>query len=951
MGGGRMAPIAHRPQPTSLRPTRLGLAFLGLILVTLVGCINYGLSLGYAVTFLLGGVWVAAAAHATRAGRALGTTLEAPAEGVAGTDAAFVARVSSAGPALTAVVRAGPGRETASTTVRVPAGETVAVTLAVPAPVRGPLTLTRPVVAAFDPLGLWEVGRVLPAPGPLAVFPVPEVNAPPPPPRPVPGVGEEAGRTRGDEEFSGLRAYVPGDSPRQVSWRHAARTGALLTRETDAPAGTALSLDWADTASLPDPEARLSRLAAWVGAARRAGVAFRLSLPGVTLPAGAGEAHARAALTALAQQVPLPVPPALKKKAVPRAPLPGAPLRFTLFALAVALAPTALRQPLWLTALVAGVLGYSAARTLRPLPAPPTLLLGLAAGVGIALLNAEYGTLLGRDAGTALLGLLASLKAAETRTRRDARLLALLAVFVTLTHFFFGQGPLAAAHAALSLLLLLAALGRWTGPGEPARSLRTAGVLLLQAAPLAALLFVLFPRPDGPLWQLPVQDRARTGLADEITAGEFGDLAQSRAVAFRADFVGAVPAPDERYWRGPVYEAYDGQRWTQARGRGPSPSVEVYGPTLAYTLTLEPSSKPWLLALDTPTELPPGVFLTNAFQAVTLRPAPGRTRYAFQGRSSRLGVRESPERLNFDLQLPGEESPRARALAASWHTLEPAARVEAALGYLRSANFHYTLLPPTLPERDRVDAFLFGTRQGFCEHYASAFAFLMRAAGLPARIVGGYLGGEVNPNGGYLIVRQQDAHAWTEVWLPGQGWVRVDPTAAVAPARVSAGLPTALTRPTATAAPTPTSLRRAALRLDALQNRWNTWVAGYDGPQQRDLLGRLGMGGVGSPLYLALGGGLLALALLPTLLAARLRPRHADPAARLLDDLTHRLRLPRAPGETSTAYGERAAQRFPEQAQAIAGAVRAYHAARYGAGGDAGAVRELRAAVRRVRGR
>jgi hypothetical protein len=277
--------------------------------------------------------------------------------------------------------------------------------------------------------------------------------------------------------------------------------------------------------------------------------------------------------------------------------------------------------------------------------------------------------------------------------------------------------------------------------------------------------------------------------------------------------------------------------------------------------------------------------------------------------------------------------------------------VQAALGYLRSGNFRYTLSPPTLPERDRVDAFLFGTRQGFCEHYASAFAFLMRAAGLPARLVGGYLGGEVNPDGGYLIVRQQDAHAWTEVWLPGRGWVRVDPTAAIAPARVNAGLPTALTQPAAAAAPALTPLRRAALRLDAVQNRWNTWVAGYDGTQQRDLLGRLGMGGVGSPLYLTLGGSLLALALLPTLLSARLRPRHADPAARELDDLTRRLRLPRGPGETPTAYAQRAALKFPEQAQAITGAVRAYHTARYAPGGDAEALRTLRAAVRRVRRR
>ncbi|EYB68458.1 transglutaminase [Deinococcus phoenicis] len=944
-----------RLHPTRLRPTRLGLAFLGLTVVTLVGCINYALSLGYAVTFLLGGVWVVTAAHATRAGRAVSATLAAPAEAVAGTDAAFVARVSSAGPALTAALRAEAGRAPVQTMRHVPAGETVTVTLPVPAPRRGKLALTRLQVVALDPLGLWEARRALPVPEPLTVFPAPEVNAPPPPARTVPGAGEGAGRTRGDEEFSGLRAYQPGDSPRQVAWRHAARTGVLLTRETDAPAGTVLALDWADTARLPDPEARLSRLAAWVNAARRTGTPFCLTLPGRTLPMGGGEAHARAALAALAGHAPLPAAAAPARRATPPAPLPGSVLRFTLFALAVALAPAALRQPVWVTLMVAGVLGYSAARTLRPLPAPPTVLLGLAAGVTAALLYARYGTLLGRDAGTALLALLVALKTAETRTRRDARLLALLGLFVTLTHFFFSQGPLAAAHAALSVLLLLAALGGWTdpltGPPTGARPLRGAGLLALQAAPLAALLFVLFPRPDGPLWQLPVQDAARTGLADQISAGDFASLAQSRAVAFRADFAGALPAPAERYWRGPVYEAYDGVRWNQVRVRGPAPSLELFGPTFTYTLTLEPSGKPWLLALDSPAVLPSGAFLTNAFQAVTPRPATGRTRYAFQGRAARLGLRESEERLAFDQQLPEGESPRARALAASWQGLAPEARVEAALAFLRSGGFAYTLSPPALPERDRVDAFLFGTRRGFCEHYASAFTFLMRAAGLPARIVGGYLGGEVNPDGSYLIVRQQDAHAWTEVWLPGRGWVRVDPTASVAPARVNAGLPTALTRPAASAAPAPTPLHRAALRLDALQNRWNTWVAGYDGSQQRALLSRAGVGRIGGATYLGVAGALLALALLPALLAARLRPRSADPAARALHDLTRRLRLPRAPGETPTAYAQRAARQFPAQASAIADAVRAYHAARYAPDRHAEALRELRAAVRRVRRR
>lgn len=763
------------------------------------------------------------------------------------------------------------------------------------------------------------------------------------------GAGEGLRRTRGDEDFSGLRAYVPGDSPRQVSWRHAARTGQLLTRETDAPAGTVLALDWADTADLREYEARVSRLAAWVGAARRLGTPFALILPGVTLSAAAGEGQARAALAALALQPPLPAPPAPEKKSRPTQPLSAGPLRFTLFALAVALGPAALRQPIWVTLIVAALLGYTAVRTLRRLPAIPTLLLGLLAGVGIVGLNAGYGTLVGRDAGTAFLVLLVALKAAETRAVRDARLLALLGLFVTLTHFFFSQGPLAAAHAVLSVLLLLAALGVWTGGGEAGHPLRTSARLALQAAPLAALLFVLFPRPNGPLWQLPIQDRAQTGLADQVTAGDYANLAQNSSVAFRADFTGRLPKPNERYWRGPVYEGYDGVRWTQVRVGSPSPTADPFGPSLSYTLTLEPSGKPWLLALDLPTAVPPNAFVTNAFQAVTSRPATSRTRYNLQSRAARLGVQENTQRLQFDIQLPRGESPRALALAQAWRSLQPAARVEAGLRLLRAGNFRYTLSPPALPERNRIDAFLFGTRQGFCEHFASAFTFLMRAAGLPARMVGGYLGGEVNPDGGYLIVRQQDAHTWTEVWLPGQGWVRVDPTAEVAPARVNAGLGTALTQPRAAAPPPTTPLRRAALRFDALQTRWNTWVAGYDGSQQRALLTRAGIGQVGGTTYLTVAAVLLALALLPAFALARLRPRPADPASRALDDLTRRLRLPREPGETPSTYAARAALHAPEQAEAVLEAVRVYHEARYAEDGDGKALRELQGVVRRIR--
>ncbi|GHG34732.1 DUF58 domain-containing protein [Deinococcus indicus] len=975
------APASRLSAALKLRPTGFGLAFLILILLTLIGCVNYGLSLGYGLTFLLGGVWVITAAQALRAARSL--TLEVrPAGSVhAGQDAPLTVQAHAAGGsggALEVRLHA-QGRELRAA-LHVPAGG-AALTAAFPTTVRGPLTLGVQ-ASALDRLGLWRAALpAQPAPLTLLVWPAPERPVPPVPVRAAPGVGGDGLRGPGDEEFAGLRPYQPGDSPRQVSWRHVARTGQLLTRETDAARGQATDLHWQDAPG--DPEARASRLSAWAQHLSALGTPFALTLPATHLKAASGEAHLHAALNALATVDPLPAAPGPAGGAARlvshAATLVTQATPPTLLALAVTLAPGALRQPVWITLPIVLLLAHALARvpprpgrTLTPLP---VWLLALLAVGGAAALIATQGTLLGRDAGTAFLGLLIALKTAESRSPRDGRILILLGLFMTSTHYFYSQGPLAALHTLLSAAFLLAAAPAWIAPATredgrreatrpaartplpaslagplrgPLRdSLLGAGRLLALAAPLALVLFVLFPRPAGPLWQLPVQGQATTGLSNEISAGEYSNLAQNSAVAFRADFQGALPTPDQRYWRGPVYEAYDGRTWRQVRAPGVTPSVDVTGPPLNYTLTLEPSGNPWLLALDVPLTVPDGAFLTNAFQAVTPRPVTTRRRVELQSRAARLGVREDADRLAFDLQLPAGQNPRAVALAARWRNLNPQARVQAGLDLLRTGGFTYTLNPPLLPEQDRVDAFLFSSRQGFCEHYASAFAVLMRAAGLSARVVGGYQGGE--QNGSYLIVRQQDAHAWTEIWLPGQGWVRVDPTAVVAPARVSAGLSTALTRPQAAAPTAPGTLKRLQLRLDAIQNRWNDLVVDYDGGRQSDLLTRAGLGGVGSAPYLLLLPTLIALTLLPALLLARRRVRPTDPASRALHDLSVRLHLPRAPGETPTAYMTRAATQHPHLHAALQDILNAYHAARYAPHPTPDTLTRLRQAVRRVR--
>ena len=982
-------------EEVQLRPTRLGLAFLVLIVLTLIGCVNYSLSLGYVLTFLLGGVWVVTAAQANRAARGLSAQLSLSPDAQAGevTLRAQVGAPTGAPPTLAgtpAELRVLATQAGAQTPLTLPLrlrAEPQTVTLPVPGAVRGPLELGRVQVVVSDLLGLWQAWTPQAPGGPFLIAPAPEQTAPPAPTVPQAG-GGQAGERRspGGEEFAGLRPYQASDGPRLVSWRHAARTGALVSREFDSPVAPVVALDWQATAALGDPEARLSRLSAWLHAARAQHRPIRLRLPvsgagqggsgpGVGGPELSGSADALfvPVLARLAAQPPFTRPAWPLPQPGPGLD-PGA-LRFTLLALGVACLPTALRSPVagLLSALIlAYVWGRSLPRSRWPDLGPAGLALVTVGALGG--LYGLYGSLLGLEAAGAALTLLVTFKAAETRNRHDARLLTLLGIFLVCTHFFMDQGPLTALHSLIATGLLLAAAALWNHvpseevapgrPGTPRPTLTrqlTRGVFgaMARALPLAALLFVFFPRPDGPPWRLPLSQNSRTGLSETITAGDYSRLAQNREVAFRADFGGALPGPEERYWRGPVYEDFDGVRWNQSRGGFfPMPSVESLTGAPSWTYTLTPASAQsgrWLLALDFPVGRPQGSVITPGFQALwaTARPLP---RYTLQSQPAALGRAESQARLQLNLGLPPGVNPRAVTQAAQWRTLPPEQRVRAALDWISQGDFRYTLNPPTLPEKDRVDAFLYSSRQGFCEHFSSAFAVLMRAAGVPARIVGGYQGGELNPDGGYLIVRQSDAHAWNEVWLEGRGWVRVDPTAAVAPARIRTDLGTALAQPRAEAPRERSLWQRLSLRVDALHNRWNTWVADYDSGRQRDLLAGFGIREVGSVPYVLALGLLAALFILPAALLTR-RPRLTltDPAAREWARLSERLGVPRAPGETPSAYAARLSALRPELAPSLRRAAELHNRLRYAPPGAAGhtdraaALAELRALVRSLR--
>lgn len=623
---------------------------------------------------------------------------------------------------------------------------------------------------------------------------------------------------------------------------------------------------------------------------------------------------------------------------------PGkADLHWLLGAMLLAMALHFSHFPLWASALILLFMVWRLLLQLKQWAMPKLWLLLPITLLGVAGIYLQYRTLFGRDASVTLLALMLSLKLMESGTRRDYIILIFAGYFLTITAFLFDQSLWVGAYLLLPVFGLTACLIGISYPhGILPHRVRTrlSMMLLLQAVPLMLMLFMLFPRIPGPLWGVP-QDayRAMSGLNDHMQPGDISELSLSGAVAFRAQFQGKIPAQQHLYWRGPVLWQFDGRNWHMGGHERYQETLEGLAEPVDYAVTLEPHNRRWLLMLDVPHAQPAGTSFTSDRQALAQMPV--RTRMRYTGSSHvqyHLAADISDKTLAQALQLPSGGNPRSRALAQAWHRelQAPERIIDAALSMFHSQEFFYTLTPPRLGDQ-AIDDFLFNSRRGFCEHYASSFAYLMRAAGIPARIVTGYQGGETNPVGQYLIVRQSDAHAWVEVWLEGRGWVRVDPTAAVAPSRVESGISTALSDNS----PLPilarqdrTWLRDLYLNWDAINNGWNQWVLGYDQQRQLALLSRMtGTSANWQQLMLWLTGSLLLMSVL--LCAWLFRRRHipTDPVKalylRYLAKLSHR-GIHHSPGEGPLSVQQRASTALPQHATDIARITRLYLALRYG---------------------
>jgi transglutaminase-like putative cysteine protease len=635
----------------------------------------------------------------------------------------------------------------------------------------------------------------------------------------------------------------------------------------------------------------------------------------------------------------------------------------TVLALAPALVPHVIELPPWITAWCVAMWAYVVVATRRSWPAPGRFLLAGLAILGFGGALASFGGAFYSQSYVAVLAVMASLKTMECRRYRDVMISLFLAYFLVVANLFYNDELAITLYMLLSVLITTAVLVHVHHPVSPPRvKVRLAGVILLQALPLTVLLFYLFPRIEGNLWGLTQDKGGMSGFSDRMSPGSIASVVENDEIAFRVRFEGEIPPPDQRYWRGLTFLRFDGRTWHKAM-RQPvrNPGIGGTG-EVAYTITLEPHDEHWLFALDMPAAPPEDGFYMSDQTVISREPV--RKRKLYQA-VSLVRPRTGPLQIwdQATLQIPRAGNPQARALAEQWRaeTADPRELVERGMEYLRENPFFYTLEPPALGIHT-VDDFLFDTRRGYCEHYASAFAYLMRAAGVPARVVGGYLGGEVNPYAEYMIVRQSDAHAWVEVHLPETGWTRVDPTSAVAPERVLEGMQEALSPEDLARlfsmpdlGPITDMFRSMDLGWDAVNAFWLLWVMSYTAEDQAGLLSRLGID-TADMLWTVKVGILLMVSVAAILglfagLAALRRGRSADPARRVYDRFCQKMAragVTREASEGPRDFAQRAAAARPDLAGTVDAVINQYVQLRYGRpNGDAELLKGLEREVRK----
>ena len=620
-------------------------------------------------------------------------------------------------------------------------------------------------------------------------------------------------------------------------------------------------------------------------------------------------------------------------------------LPWTLAALTFSVLPHVPYLPIWITVIyLACAAGrWQIERKRGHLPATwVRLFLAFCCFIGVL---ASYDSISGVGPGSALLAVMAALKLLETRQRRDQFVLLFISIFLVMSALLREQYLWSLPYLVVAVLLTMAAwLQMSTSRGSSiGQAMRNSARLLMYATPLMLTMWIFFPRISNPFWAVPIDTSSGvSGLSDQMSPGDLSSLSLSDAVAFRVKFDDAAPEPRQRYWRGLILHQFNGRTWSGSEpiiNTSATRPAEYYGDPVSYQVTMEPTRQHWVFSLDIPYEWSlDKTFMGQKYELARTQPIDQRIVYnAVSYPNFRLNPNLPDYSRRNNLRLPQDDSnPQTAQLALTMRQEagNDKAFIDAVMRKFNEEEFYYTLEPPALG-RNSVDEFLFESRRGFCEHYASAFAVMMRAAGLPARIVLGYQGGEENPLGEYMIVRQSDAHAWTEVWLDGNGWTRVDPTSAVAPERIDAGMSSAMFDPVGASwgltAPS-AFLHQALLTWDAMNAAWNDWILGYGPENQNSFMEWLGMD---DPDWRKMMLTLLALiALIVTaisfLLIMRYRPPTKDKAAVLYGQFIKKTRLDPIRGESPLAYATRLGETNASLVDAVDEVTDRYLTARYG---------------------
>lgn len=611
--------------------------------------------------------------------------------------------------------------------------------------------------------------------------------------------------------------------------------------------------------------------------------------------------------------------------------------------------------PPWVTA-VAGlcilwrILEYRGVVPFPPWPLKAILVAGCMIGLAVV-----YPSLLGLEPMLSMLIAGFGLKLLEMHHKRDAVVLVYLAFFTAAADCIFTQGIPDFSLVLLTFVIATSALvsiNQSNSRGFSMGPSRIALKMLTMAVPLMLALFLVVPRL-GALWSIPLpKNQARTGVGDTLSPGEFSSLVGSDKLAFRVLFEGEIPPRERLYWRGLVFSEFDGREWKQADfygpdqpilSRGSNESIVRLGEPVRYSLTMEPTHRRWLFALSTPATPEPGIRRMRDSRLVSIDRISMRRHYELR---SWLDYRLEPEGLHphreeLERRLPPGSNPETVRVARDWAREAP--DVEALIArvlQLFNRSFVYTLEPPLLGTHT-VDEFMWETRRGFCEHFAGSFAFFMRAAGYPARVVGGYLGGEVHPTENFVTVRQYDAHAWAEVWIEGRGWQRIDPTAAVAPERIEMSLADLFGNEDGFLADSPLSLARfrdfrlvnwIILQRDYFDYAWATWVLGYDQRQveflQR-LLGKVSVFRLSLLFLVAAGISLLPYLVKRLIIRQRVQPDPRDALIHLFCDKMARAGLPRRTGEGVLDFSRRIAAERPQVEAEVMAIANTYVIQRY----------------------